>query len=178
MRYRLLVAAVVVLSVTVLVFGILWRTAERRWTEAAATADEVGKIRATNSALHDSLTMLRQEVSALPGNASFWMEECSRAQRNQAMLLDEHEIFTLKQMGLSDPVNDLRRDLHAHPELIPFEGVLGGTMGFVEDRTALLSRQWVFARFEDGHIAGCCLLSYEVTPGGGISWKVLSAVLE
>jgi hypothetical protein len=178
MRGRILIAVIVVLGVVLVVVGVRWRMAERRWPEAAGTAAELAKVRATNSALGDSLTILRRRVSAAESSESSRIGESSRAQPDQVMLLNEHDILGLKKMGLRDPVNDLRRDLHAHPELIPFEGVLGGTMGFVEDRIAVLSRQWVYAEFEDGHIGGSCLLSYEVKSGGGISWNVLSAVLE
>ena len=55
------------------------------------------------------------------------------------------------------------------------EGILGGTMGFVEDSVALLSPQWAYAEFEDGHTGGRCLLHYEVGPGGHISWHVIAS---
>jgi hypothetical protein len=94
------------------------------------------------------------------------------------MLINEFDISDLKKTGLRDPVNDLRRDLMAHPELIPMKGILGGTMGFVEDSIALLSQRWVFAEFEDGHTGGCCLLSYEVSADGRISWQLLASASE
>jgi hypothetical protein len=94
------------------------------------------------------------------------------------MLLIESAIAGLKMKGLQDPVSDLRRDLMKRRDLIPFDGVLGGTMGFFGSSITLLSTQWVYAEFEDGHIAGRCLLSYEVGPGGSLSWRVLSATLD
>ena len=94
-------------------------------------------------------------------------------------LLDEFQIKTLKRRGLSDPVSQLPADLMAHPDLIPFKGVVGGTMGFraPEDIT-ILSPTWVFARFDDGHVMGSCLLEYEILPDTTIHWKLIKAQLD
>lgn len=178
MARRTLVPAMLLLSVTALVFGMLWAGAEQRCKRAAAIASELSRLRTTNSALQDSISLLTRELAHTHEYPSFSDRETVSTPRNQGMLLGDIDIRSLRRMGLQDPVNDLRQDLLAHPELIPFDGVLGGKMGFMEDRIVLLSRRWVFAGFEDGHIVGCCLLSYEVTPDAGISWKVLSAVLE
>ena len=73
----------------------------------------------------------------------------------------------------------IKADLTEHPELIPFEGTLGGTMGFYDpENIYVLSDKWVYARFEDGHIQGGMLLEYSLGPDGEISWQVLEARLE
>lgn len=78
----------------------------------------------------------------------------------------------LKDKGLANPVSDLRADLKRHPELIPYKGSLGGTMGFhFPDKIHVLSSQWVLAYFEDGHNGGHVLLKFEVTDKSLISWK-------
>src|ERR1051325_10523452 len=41
----------------------------------------------------------------------------------------EEELARLKDKGLKDPARDLASDLRKHPEIIPYSGVLGGTMG-------------------------------------------------
>jgi len=93
-----------------------------------------------------------------------------------AQLLDEFQIKTLKNRGLSDPVRQLSTDIMAHPELIPFEGVLGGTMGFYSpEGITILSPSWVLARFEDGHVSGSCLLEYEISRDSTIHWKLIKA---
>jgi hypothetical protein len=87
-------------------------------------------------------------------------------------------IETLRSRGLADPVADLRADLAKHPELIPFPGVEGGTMGFYDPGgIQVLDERWVYARFEDGHIGGTLLLEYAVD-GGRIHWKRLHASLD
>ena len=66
-----------------------------------------------------------------------------------------------------------------HRELIPYEGVLGGQMGFYDENgIQILDSRWVLADFEDGHIAGRMLLEYQVSNEGQISWKVLNSYLE
>lgn len=93
-------------------------------------------------------------------------------------VIDASEIEELKQEGLADPVHDLKKDLEEHRELIPYPGVLGGTMGFYrEDDIRILGRRWVFARFDDGHIGGSMLLEYRVVHGT-IHWKALAAAKE
>jgi hypothetical protein len=94
-------------------------------------------------------------------------------------LLTSWDIAQLARQGISNPEEDLASDLKQHRELIPYEGVMGGTMGFYsnEDIHVLTSR-WILASFEDGHIGGHMLLEYRVDPGGEIRWKVLSAYLD
>ena len=64
------------------------------------------------------------------------------------------------------------------PELIPFDGVAGGAMGFHDPSDIrVLGRRWVVAGFDDGHNAGRMLLRYEVGSDGSIRWHVVDAYL-
>jgi len=93
-------------------------------------------------------------------------------------LLRNWEMERLKKV-LPNPVEDLVADLMQHKELIPFKGVLGGTMGFYSKKDIyVLTSRWVLASFEDGHIGGKILLEYWISPQGKIQWKVLSAYLD
>ena len=88
------------------------------------------------------------------------------------------DILELKRKGLRDPVHDITADLMGHSELIPYEGVLGGTMGFYsEDMIHVLTARWVLAAFEDGHIGGNMLLEYRVSGEGEITWSVIDSYL-
>jgi hypothetical protein len=49
--------------------------------------------------------------------------------------------------------------------IIPQEGVLGGTMHFTEEGIQVMNRNWVLAYFEDGHNAGNALLTYTINNG-------------
>jgi len=73
---------------------------------------------------------------------------------------------------------DIINDLISHPELIPYDGVLGGKMGFYyPDEIRVLTDRWVLAGFDDGHINGYMLLSYSID-NGKISWKVIDSYLD
>jgi len=178
MQRRGLLAIASVLTAGIVVSVLFLWAADQRWKRAAAIGAELESLRAWNSALQDSLTLMAQRVERAHKASSSWAAQAEAAGRDQRMLLTELDISDLKMKGLQDPVRDLRGDLMKHRDLIPFKGVLGGTMDFVENSITLLSPQWVYAEFEDGHIAGRCLLIFEVAPGGSLSWRVLSATLD
>jgi hypothetical protein len=91
--------------------------------------------------------------------------------------ITDFEINLLTKLGLENPVQDLKNDLMERSDLIQFEGVLGGTMRILSpDSIVLLQGGWVFAVFEDGHIAGSMLLEYSVQ-NGIIDWSVLQTKL-
>ncbi|AFL99281.1 MULTISPECIES: hypothetical protein [Desulfitobacterium] len=86
-------------------------------------------------------------------------------------------INTLKRQGFNGSVQDIVDDLLKHNELIPYDGVLGGKMGFYsKDNIYVLSDKWVYAYFDDGHINGYMLLNYSVN-NEDISWKVIDSYL-
>ena len=92
--------------------------------------------------------------------------------------IQEFEIEQLKQKGLKDPIKDLTLDLMKHGDLIPYEGILGGTMHFFfEEHIHIISSKWAAVRFEDGHIDGIMLLKYTVQKGGKIRWSVMDSFL-
>lgn len=91
--------------------------------------------------------------------------------------LSDREARELAEKGWT--VGNVAGDLMRHPELIPFTGVLGGTMGFQDPRDIhVLTTRLVRAYADDGHIVGWMLL--EFTPGkdGALAWKVLDSGLE
>ena len=95
--------------------------------------------------------------------------------RSQHPITDS-DLFALKQLGLTDPLEVLVEDLRAHPELIPYEGIHGGTMAFYNPTAIrVLTRRWVLAAFDDGHIGGYLLLSFEVSEDKTIKWRVIDA---
>ncbi len=100
-------------------------------------------------------------------------------ERPARSLLSPFEINRLRRQGLDDPVNDITEDLLKRNDLIPHEGILGGTMAFyTPGNIHILSPKWVFAYFEDGHIRGEILLEYTVDEQGNISWKVIDSHID
>lgn len=129
--------------------------------------------------LNNELEDLRSRLSGVSSHLdSLKMEFLRPAPDSQtSQFLSYHDIRTLKTRGLSDPVNTLKSDLMQQTELIPHEGVLGGSMQFYKEYIYVLSSRWVMAYFDDGHIAGYMLLEYEVSPGGDIRWQVIDSYL-
>lgn len=83
-------------------------------------------------------------------------------------LVDYTTIHKLETQGILD-YKTIEMDLAKKPELIGFDGVLGGTMSFWSIH--LLNDQWVYAVFEDGHIGGTGLYEYTIEENGMITWK-------
>ena len=88
--------------------------------------------------------------------------------------LDRRQVDALVKRGLNDPVSQIRNALVNDPGLIISSSVLGGSMGFYyRDGIHILNERWVFAYFEDGHVAGAMLLRYDILNNGEIGWEVL-----
>lgn len=91
---------------------------------------------------------------------------------------DKTTILGLQRKGFTGQLKDIVDDLKMHTELIPYKGILGGTMGFYGDNDIhVLTNRWVFAYFQDGHISGYMLLRYDIN-NGSISWKVIDSYLD
>lgn len=88
-----------------------------------------------------------------------------------------YDIERLKAKGLYDPVKEIISDLTDKPELIPYKGVLGGTMRFYQSETWVLNNKWVYTYFEDGHIGGYMLLEYDVSGNGEITWTRIADMM-
>jgi hypothetical protein len=94
-------------------------------------------------------------------------------------LLRRYDIEELQQRGLTEPIPEIVASLQVHPEVIPFEGVLGGTMGFYyPDRIHVLNTSWVYADFDDGHVAGHGLFAYSVRADSTLEWRTVMAELD
>lgn len=124
---------------------------EQLTAETSSAAKEIQELK---SRVVEYDQIIRTMPNLDPTKAAAWQA--------QGMILDPQKIAA---------------DLAAHPELIPFPGVLGGTMGFYDPgQIYVLTNQWVVAGFEDGHVGGYIFLKYE-QKAGKIIWKVLDAYL-
>ncbi|HEY4553375.1 MAG TPA: hypothetical protein VIG80_09290 [Bacillaceae bacterium] len=90
--------------------------------------------------------------------------------------LDEHFYraggIMLEKAGFGGTVEDFRAELMKQTDLIPYEGILGGTMGFREENILVLSDKYVYAMIDDGHYMGYMLLTYEIKNGKVAKWTV------
>lgn len=123
--------------------------------------------------LQETERNLQEEISAIKQE----LETANKKLENLPQITD-FEIEQLKQKGLKDPVKDLKTDLMNRKDLIPYKGVLGGTMNFfTEEHIHIISSKWAAAYFEDGHINGIMLLRYNVFKDGKIRWYVMDSYL-
>lgn len=140
-----------------------------------------------------TLTLVNQRVTDFEGEKTTWIQSESNLTSQVSELKARTEKYSklistfptnnpdiingLKRQGFDGSVQDIINDLLKHNELIPYDGVLGGKMGFhSKENVYVLSDKWVYAYFDDGHINGYMLLSYSVN-NGAISWKVIDSYL-
>lgn len=86
-------------------------------------------------------------------------------------------LMELEMKGFKGTPDEIAEDLLTRTDLIPYEGILGGTMGFNEDYIYVLTHNWVIASFDDGHTGGYLLLRYTINDGSISSWEVLDSYL-
>jgi len=86
--------------------------------------------------------------------------------------LGQYYIGQYKLKNLSDPVKDITEELKKRTDLIPQKAELGGTMKIRS--VVLLSPDYAYATYDDGHILGHMLLKFYVSKDGIISWQLLS----
>ncbi|MGK7392028.1 MAG: hypothetical protein ACNS60_16875 [Candidatus Cyclobacteriaceae bacterium M2_1C_046] len=80
----------------------------------------------------------------------------------------------LLKAGIDNPEEHIKEALRNQPELIPLEPVLGGNMQFI--KIDVLSKKWVIAQYEDGHIMGKALYTYDLEKNGRIQFRLLDSV--
>lgn len=185
MRRRILFPAALVVCLTAcVIFAAKWQHAERRADDTARWTQFV------MDSLGTTLRFPFPPIQPWGRDTVYWQWVATSAQmqsrrwqlavqnwaRARGTMLDDADIEYLRRQGLANPVPQLRGSLEAHPELIPYKAVLGGTMGF-ED-IVFLRPPFVFAGFEDGHIEGHMLLEYQVLDNSRISWKRLWSRLD
>lgn len=95
-------------------------------------------------------------------------------EKNEFPALSQTELTNL---GFNGTVDDMKEDLIKHEDIIPYKGVLGGDMHFLSEQIVVLSHEWVFAPFDDGHTGGYLLLNFEIEGGKVTQWKVLDSYL-
>jgi hypothetical protein len=104
--------------------------------------------------------------------------ETLRGQVAPGHLIDSDEVAELHDRGLADPIRQLVDSLEAHPEVISHPGVLGGSMGFYAKDIHILNKEWVYARFDDGHIGGSGVFAFDLGDDGRIRWHTVISSLD
>jgi hypothetical protein len=101
------------------------------------------------------------------------IQEGARTAKGPVDLLDPVERDWYRRVGLDAPADSLAADLLRHPELIPAEGVVGGTMAFRRDAIYVLPGGHVWAVADDGHIETAMLLRFDIDRDRTITWRAV-----
>lgn len=149
------------IGVFVLLLAVLGAAVYQNWS----LTQEVSRLQQKNEENTAELILLESEI-----------------QKRDEMIktlpqLEQPMLLRLQSKGFKGEPKEIVSDLMKHSELIPYEGVLGGTMGFYDEKSIhVISDQWVLASFSDGHTSGYMLLKYDWNQGE-FSWKVIDSYL-
>ncbi len=91
--------------------------------------------------------------------------------------LPDYVLDGLVDHGFKTPLA-LLEDLATHDELLPVEGVLGGTMKWWPEYSVVLNEKYVFGYFEDGHILGYALLKYSFDKDDNLKWQLINTYMD
>ncbi len=88
-------------------------------------------------------------------------------------LAAEYPIFFGKRFDTIDNPNEfIRKSLKEHPEIIPLEAEVGGTMAFREVK--VLTEDWVLGIYDDGHVQGKSIYRYRLQPDGTLEFTLIA----
>jgi hypothetical protein len=147
-------------------FGWHWQMAE---VKLAASSQAEAALRIEQTQVATANAQLKTENERL--KAELAKPQTVQTEPHPTILLSREDTAELRSQGLSDPVSELTADLFKRNDLIPYSGVLGGT---IRSYPRLIGPRWVVASFEDGHIGGWAILKYTVT-NGQINWTLMDA---
>lgn len=85
-------------------------------------------------------------------------------------------VFTKRFDTIQNPETFIVQSLKSQPQLIPEAAVLGGTMRFID--TEILNERFIWAGYEDGHIAGQAIFQYKLNKTDSLIFKLVSEVKE
>lgn len=147
------------IGVFALLLAVLGAAVYHNWS----LTQEVSRLQQKNEENTAELTRLESEIQ-------------KRDERIKTLpQLEQPMLLRLQSKGFKGEQNEIVSDLMKHSELIPYEGVLGGIMGFYDEKSIyVLSDQWVLASFSDGHSGGYMLLKYDWNKGE-FFWKVIDS---
>jgi hypothetical protein len=104
----------------------------------------------------------------------FKIEKDSLEKELQLLKSRSPVVFTEDFDAIKNPETFIVESLKRNPQLIPEKSVLGGTMRFTE--TEILNDSFIWAGYEDGHVAGEAIFQYKLNEADSIDFKLVSEV--
>ncbi len=122
---------------------------------------------------NDEYTMIKERFDEMKKELAIYKELAYYKD-----VLNDVDYSYLQKKGLREPIKQIKEDLMSKPEIIEIKGIKGGKIDFYDSRNIyILNSKWVYAFFEDGHIAGSVLLEYTIN-NGKINWQVIKVITE
>lgn len=131
-------------------------------------------LNCTNKAEEEKAEIEKEELEAQVNQLQ--VENDSLKTELEMLQTRENGVFPEAFDSIAEPEKFLVESLKNQPELIPEEGVLGGTMQFINIK--ILNDRFIWAEFEDGHINGKALYRYTLSESGKPEFKFISKVEE
>ncbi len=168
--------------------AVNWRTMSsntRLESEVAALKDSQGDSGAQTTELTDALDEAKRAGAKAEMELENALTSLEAANKDNEELKSElaalKEKFgydpsiewTLSRSGLT--IEEVENSLKEHPEVIGQDAVLGGRMGF--NRVMMLTPNWVFGQFEDGHVLGWGIYEYQHSKGV-FTWREIASILD
>lgn len=89
-------------------------------------------------------------------------------------LAKDYKIYYGKEFdSIEDPESLIVSSLKKRPELIPLKPEVGGKMAF--RKVKVLTEDWVLGIYDDGHIEGKSIYSYELQPDGKLKFTHITS---
>jgi len=131
--------------------------------------------RKNSTNLEKSYMALKSDMEKLNQKVSDKNSDLNTSQKLSK--LQSWDIKRFQKKGLKNPEADILESLTKQTHLIKFEPQPGVSWRFDKNETIILSDRWVFTKFDEGHMLGSMLLSYNVN-NGSITWEVISQYLD
>lgn len=126
-------------------------------TEINRTENLLAKVDSLKNK-NDSLTKILTEKKP---EANYWFDA-------------EYDGERLIESGINNPTEFIEKNLREKTELIPLKAVLGGTMHF--GNIQILSKEWLIADFDDGHVQGRAIYKYKLNEKGQLEFELLNSI--
>ncbi len=177
-----LVFLVLLSAINVVQWIVYQNNIEDYRTQIDSITREKDRLKTDNKALNEEKERLVDEVTALivekrQDNEQLKLEiESLNNKIKSAIIPFDFVLEQLKEKGFETP-ELLLETLNDENDLIPYEGILGGTMKWWPSESRLINNEWVLGYFEDGHILGHALLEYQIDDQQNVNWKLIKAIL-
>ena len=144
------------LLLVLLLFGCNYKS------EKAELVSQIESLTTEKDSLVHLKNQLEIKIDSINSESIFWYQ--NEIQGKQFL-----------EMGIKNPKEYITNSLLHKPELIPLKPILGGQMKFMQ--VELLGKECLIAYYEDGHIGGRAIFSYEFK-NGSLDFKLITSYLE